>query len=630
MKKSKLYKVAIMSLVLCFTLISIVNAVTFKDMPNDGWSDDFIIKAAELGLVKGYSDGTFGPENNVTRFETMLMLSRLHTIDSDLQKQIENKYLPIIKEVTNGNDEWSYTELSKALSLKLLTENKFKELYQNGFLKKEATREDVAVFIVQAMCLQDEIDKLTSKLTQINLPFNDHEQIKSEYKPYVSIAYEKGIISGDNNKNFNPKNPITRKELAIIVCRAYEYIRTNNVKPSFEEFVTYSTFKGTIEKITLGTIESYLEVKLDNSSEVKMVRIINESTTIKLNNTAAKLSQLEKGMAIEYTVSSKDGSAKQIVVDTTVKTIEGTIKYVAFTAPMKLTITNKNGVEQVFNIGDNVVVTLDDKTTEFKNLKKDDLVTVKLVDNIVTQINSISKVQVRSGKIKNIEYTIPIKLTLEDNLGKTYTFTYTQEPNVTRNSVATSFDQLRVGDEATIKTEYDVMTAIDAKAVENTADFVATIKEITIGANNRIKLQSADDEIKEYKISKNARISVLKNNSSIYDLRIGYTVKVNYDGTEITALEVEGTENSVTQTGKIVYVYNASNLYIEKNTIMIQIKNSLNEYETIYLKLNPNTVLMTLTGDKLRVSDLKPGMEVICIGSFSNGGTFDAISIIRQ
>ena len=628
MKKSKLYKVAIMSLVLCFTLISIVNAVTFKDMPNDGWSDDFIIKAAELGLVKGYSDGTFGPENNVTRFETMLMLSRLHTIDSDLQKQIENKYLPIIKEVTNGNDEWSYTELSKALSLKLLTENKFKELYQNGFLKKEATREDVAVFIVQAMCLQQEVESLKDRL--YTLPFNDAVQINSDYRPYIYLAYEKGIISGDSYKNFNPKNPIKRKELAKMVFNAYEYIRTNNVKPSFEEFVTYSTFKGTIEKITLGTIESYLEVKLDNSSEVKMVRIINESTTIKLNNTAAKLSQLEKGMAIEYTVSSKDGSAKQIVVDTTVKTIEGTIKYVAFTAPMKLTITNKNGVEQVFNIGDNVAVTLDDKTTEFKNLKKDDLVTVKLVDNIVTQINSISKVQVRSGKIKNIEYTIPIKLTLEDSLGKTYTFTYTQEPNVTRNSVATSFDQLRVGDEATIKTEYDVMTAIDANAVENTADFVATIKEITIGANNRIKLQSADDEIKEYKISKNARISVLKNNSSIYDLRIGYTVKVNYDGTEITALEVEGTENSVTQTGKIVYVYNASNLYIEKNTIMIQIKNSLNEYETIYLKLNPNTVLMTLTGDKLRVSDLKPGMEVICIGSFSNGGTFDAISIIRQ
>jgi len=625
MKMNKLYRIVSLSLLLCFVFIGTVNAVTFKDLPND-WSKDFITRAAELGFVKGYSDGTFGPDKNVTRFDAMLMLSRLHTIDTDLEKQIENKYSPFLKDLMDGKNDWAYSELSKAIALNIITENVTKNLYTNKTLEIAATKEDIAVFIVKAMCLQNEVDELKDKL--YSLPFGDSNQINSDYRPYVYIAYEKGIISGDTNKNFNPKGLIKRKELAKMVCLAYDYIKNNNIKPVFEQFEQFTTFKGTIEKITIGAIESYLEIKPNNGDATQMVRVINEGTVIKINKTISKLSKLEKGMAIECTINLKDSIAKEIVVDTTVTSIEGTIKYVAFTPPMKLTITNKNGEDQQFNISENVIVTIDEKSTEFKNLKKDDRITVRLVDNVVTQISSMSRLQVKSGKIKNIEYAIPIKLTLEDSEGKVYTYTYVEEPYVTRNSVATSFDQLRVGDEATIKTEYDKMTAIDAKSVVSSADIVATIKEIIIGASNRVKLEGNDGEVKEYKLSKTARITVLNASSSIYDLRVGYSVKVNLDGSEIVSMEVAGTGKSLEQTGKIVYVYNASNLSMEKNVIILQIKNSLNENEIIYLKLNPDTVIMTLMGTKLRISDLKPDMDVLCIGSYSNGGTFDTLSII--
>ena len=72
MKINKLYRTVLLSLILCFVIIGTVNAATFKDLPDD-WSKDYITKAAELGFVKGYSDGTFGPDKNVTRFDTMLM-----------------------------------------------------------------------------------------------------------------------------------------------------------------------------------------------------------------------------------------------------------------------------------------------------------------------------------------------------------------------------------------------------------------------------------------------------------------------------------------------------------------------------------------------------------------------------
>jgi hypothetical protein len=625
MKVNKLHKIILLSLILCFIFIGSVNAATtFSDLPND-WSKDFITRASELDFVKGFNDNTFGPDKNVTRFDSMLMLSRLHKIDDDMQKQIENKYLPLIKEVTNGSDDWAYSELSKALALGLLSETNFKNLYKNGFLKKEATREDIAVFIVKAMCLQKEVDALKDKL--YSMPFNDSVQINSDYRPYVYLSYDKEIFSGDTNKNFNPKKSITRKELAKIVCNAYDYIKKNNITPEFSDFETFSTFKGTIEKITINSIESYIEVKPDNSSSNLIVKFRDGATTIKINKTVSTISKLEKGMAVECTISTKDAVAKQIVVDTTVTSVDGKIKSVYFSAPMRLVITNKNNEEQQFNISNDVVVTLDGKNIEFKNLAKNDLVSIRLVDNTVTQINATSRLQVYSGKIKSIQYDIPIKLTLEDKAGKTYTFVYTQEPYVTRNSILISFDQLRVGDEATIKTEYDTMTAIDAKSVATPSDSIAVIKEITIGASNQIKLEGSDGVTKEYRLSNTAKISVLNTSSSIYDLRVGYKVKVGLDGTEITSIEADAAETSQQLNGKIVYIYKPSNLSLEKSVIILQVKNNLNENEIVYLNLNSNSIIMNLAAQKIRISDLAQGMNVICVGSYS-GGTFNVVSII--
>ncbi|HBB28416.1 MAG TPA: hypothetical protein DC000_04050, partial [Clostridiales bacterium] len=294
-----------------------------------------------------------------------------------------------------------------------------------------------------------------------------------------------------------------------------------------------------------------------------------------------------------------------------------------FTPPMKLIIVDKNDVEKQYTISSDVIVTLDGKNIEFKNLSKNDLVSVRLVDNVVTQVNSTSRLQTYSGKIKNIQYDIPIKLLVEDSSGKVHTFTYDKEPYVTRNSTSTTFDQLRVSDEVVVKTEYDVLTAVDAKSVATPADSIAVIKEIIIGSSNKIKLEDSNGETKEYKLSNTAKISVLNATSTIYDLRVGYKVSVSFDGAEIISIEADETETSQKIFGKVVYVNN------DKKLIMLQVKNNSNENEIVYLSLDAKSVIMTLSGQIKRVSDLVPNTNVICVGSYS-GGTFNAVSVIIE
>ena len=53
---------------------------TGKDHFNDisgSWARKYINQAAKAGLVNGYSDGTFRPNQNITRAETIVMVNRI-------------------------------------------------------------------------------------------------------------------------------------------------------------------------------------------------------------------------------------------------------------------------------------------------------------------------------------------------------------------------------------------------------------------------------------------------------------------------------------------------------------------------------------------------------------------------
>ena len=81
------------------------------------WAEAFIERASALGWIAGYEDGTFRPENLITRAEAMMMinrvLGRLPEDESDLLPGMRTwpdntdpnvwYYLPV-QEATNGHD----------------------------------------------------------------------------------------------------------------------------------------------------------------------------------------------------------------------------------------------------------------------------------------------------------------------------------------------------------------------------------------------------------------------------------------------------------------------------------------------------------------------------------------------
>ena len=83
---------------------------TFSDVPNDYWASKEIAKAAKLGWIKGYTDGTFRPKNNITRAEVMTLVNRV------LERGVDEDGLAedAIQWADNRPGDWYYYDVQEA------------------------------------------------------------------------------------------------------------------------------------------------------------------------------------------------------------------------------------------------------------------------------------------------------------------------------------------------------------------------------------------------------------------------------------------------------------------------------------------------------------------------------------
>ena len=81
---------------------------SFQDIENH-WAEDCINSVAQKGWVNGYPDGTFKPQQNITRAEAVKIVNMM------LNRKIESENIPEgIKEFTDIENHWAYAHLVEA------------------------------------------------------------------------------------------------------------------------------------------------------------------------------------------------------------------------------------------------------------------------------------------------------------------------------------------------------------------------------------------------------------------------------------------------------------------------------------------------------------------------------------
>ncbi|MBR5506779.1 MAG: S-layer homology domain-containing protein [Clostridia bacterium] len=172
---------------------------SFKDISSSHWGYEHICKLSEKNIIKGYEDGTFRPDSNITRAEFVKIVVDAFSIPK-AQKNSE------FKDVTEN--DWFASYIKSAYDRGIV--GGFDGLF---YPNEKITREDVAIIIYRALALSE---------NQSETEFSDNDKISQYAKNAVSYLSQNGIITGYETNEFKPEKSITRAEVATVISRLFE------------------------------------------------------------------------------------------------------------------------------------------------------------------------------------------------------------------------------------------------------------------------------------------------------------------------------------------------------------------------------------------------------------------------
>lgn len=154
------------------------------------WAESNIQKWIDAGIINGYQDDTFKPNNNITRAEFAVILAK---VLNDPTVPTEHRF----SDVKEGT--WYYDAVNKLCSLGVVSEaDKFNP-------NSNITRQDVIVMASRAL-------RISSSNKDVLNKFSDADKI-SDYAVYAVAGFvEKGYTNGYSDGTIRPLQPITRAE----------------------------------------------------------------------------------------------------------------------------------------------------------------------------------------------------------------------------------------------------------------------------------------------------------------------------------------------------------------------------------------------------------------------------------
>ena len=204
-QKLKVIVTAIISFVMVTLGTLSFAATTFSDIEGH-WAKTVVEEMAEKGVLNGFEDGTFRPDESVTREQFAKILVETLKIAGNTTN---------IKFVDIEEDRWSKDYIYRASRYLTGYENNGKYFFRPT---EASVREDVAVAVVQAEGLQTEKPDYTL-LNQ----FSDSGEISEGIKKYVAIAVKNEIMRGKNGY-FDPQGNLTRAEVSQLMYNVFQKI----------------------------------------------------------------------------------------------------------------------------------------------------------------------------------------------------------------------------------------------------------------------------------------------------------------------------------------------------------------------------------------------------------------------
>ncbi|WP_342528145.1 S-layer homology domain-containing protein [Chryseomicrobium sp. FSL W7-1435] len=213
----KLTKVALATALLtsAAATTAAANGAEFSDVPKTNVHYENIYNLTDRSILKGYPDGTYQPEQQLTRAEAAVILANALKLDSlDAPRAF-------FSDVKRGS--WYFEEVSLLAKHDLITG------YENGKFgpNDKLTRAQMATILANAYDLFSASD--------LELPFTDVVE-GSWYDEYVQGMYRFDVTAGTTPTKFAPNDFVRRDEMASFVVNSEKV----SEEEKMEEWMAYN------------------------------------------------------------------------------------------------------------------------------------------------------------------------------------------------------------------------------------------------------------------------------------------------------------------------------------------------------------------------------------------------------
>ena len=584
-----------------------VGAASFSDMAgaNWDWARDTVNELADQGIIKGYSDGTYQPNNSVTNQEAFTLFARIVGVNNAVNAAAVAAAQEQYADVAAKYNTYATKELCFMLYRGIFTEAELNTYLGEATKNNQLLRHEAAILITKVMGGEEEVRNTVMYV----FDFVDADEIPAASMGYVDFVSRKGIMQGMEDNKFSPNTSVTRAQVAIMLKKTMDVM-------------SLSSASGTISDVNVSAKSFVLGGNTYTASDRTGINLDGQHVSfdaLENGDTAVVTTDYQGLWAIDATSGVPEPS------DTVTGVFNGSLTDTRGTFLKVYDLeTGVSSVQEYKLSPDSVSYTYEGKVAILSDFSKGDLVTLTLTGDVVTAVSGEPKYTHVTGATAEEIALLPVPSLRIGHTDAQYDgVTYEIDSDslyVERNGKTASLRDVLPGDKVDLELEYGVIVEISATSKSSTE--TGTIVEITIGNNvSQIKLD-VSGTTETYAVVRDTEIYLDDEAATLYDLRLGDSVTVNIESGTVVKLNVRSVTQVETMTGTVEVVN------VSYGFISMKVTDAAGNVTTqqVFVK-DGASIIGADGGTRKSLSDLEAGDTILVKGAM-NMGAFEATSVV--
>lgn len=585
-------------------------AATFSDVnSNYDWAEDAIATLANEKIIEGYPDGTFKPGGNITKQEAIALFARCLGASSDVNEPVVTLAYNNAEQSLAKYDSYALRQAAYLMYKKVLSEDDLVTYLSAANKDTPLKRYEAAILIAKSLggdvWLKTNPDVKTS--------FADADEIPASAQGYVYYASELGIIKGMDNNQFVPMGNVTRAQVAVMIHRILSMMQ-----------YSYSSW-------TVSDVDASMNVvSVRNASGETEKYTVGSTVPVMINGEKSQLTLLQSGMEVVLTFAKDTDTgldhlysvdAVSVSIDETIEGIFRGKKTDTAGTSVTVALLSDRTKSVTYPLASDVAVKYNGAAASLADFTVNDYVSLEIVSGKIKIIEGAPRLTtVENAVVESVPSTAEDKLKIRTTDNEIVSYSLASGATLRRNGAVAEYRSLAVGDKITLSLEYGEIKSAEATGVSK--EIEGTIDEISISSSESTIKVKKGDTVNAYKVGRDVKITLDDKEATIYDLRVGYTVKMKTSSQSVTEIVVTTSPTQKSVSGVITMVNTAYGMIKVSATTA---SGDVTEQQ-VFVK-DSAVIINSSTGKILKVKELQTGMNIMAAGA-ENLGIFEASSIM--